>query len=65
VVQPEQGGNAFAPQKRQQRVATEPTICQGQITWLEGVEQAVEQAQFVLMLVAAGIIEERARGETE
>ena len=53
------------PEQRHQRVGAEAAIGQHQIPGLERFEQALEQAQFVLVFVAFGVIEQRAGGQAE
>jgi len=64
-MQAEETMDRALPEQRHQRAGAEAAIGLDKIPGLEGVLQLLQQAQFVLMLVAFGIIEQSPGGQAE
>jgi hypothetical protein len=65
VVQAKERVHSAPPEQGQQGITVKPAIGQGQIARLKLIQQRVEQVQFVLALVAFGVIQQRAATQAE
>src|ERR1039457_7161576 len=65
LVQAKEAPDSAPQQQRQQHVAAKAPVGYRQVAGLEAVEQASEQAQFGLVFVALGVVQQHAGGQTE
>jgi hypothetical protein len=65
LMQTKDTGHTAQEQQGQEHVAAETAVGHDQVAGFELIEQFLQEAQFVLVLVAFGVIEQGASGQTE